>query len=340
MFFMLVLIGFLFYPLDYYIYKPGNTYNTADFVTVDRADRDDEGSFNLTTVAVMKGTPLSYVTASMQEFYEVRKVQEVRFAEEDEAEYQVRQIKMMDDSKFSAIAVAFEQAGLSYEIDYKGLYILNVYEDSAADGVIQPGDIIVEAEKEVVKSLDHFQQLIEPMEEGKEIGFVIDRNGELITETIQLKKIPGMDGKVGIGISYNEVKTIKTEPHVDMATEDIGGPSAGLMFTLEILNQLIDEDLTKGYDIAGTGEMLLDGTVARIGGIEKKIVSAHEEGKDYFLVPDDEITEAMKERNPKVQSNYEVALATAKKIGTTMEIVPVKSIEDALDFLKGLEPKN
>ena len=44
MFFMLVLIGFLFYPLDYYIYKPGNTYNTADFVTVDRADRDDEGS--------------------------------------------------------------------------------------------------------------------------------------------------------------------------------------------------------------------------------------------------------------------------------------------------------
>lgn len=338
--FLLAMIGFLFYPLDYYIYKPGNTYNTADFVTVDGADKDDEGSFSLTTVAVMKGTPLSYVSASMQEFYEVRKVQEVRLAEEDDEEYEVRQIKMMDDSKFSAIAVAFEQAGLTYEIDYKGLYILNVYEGSAADGVIQAGDVIVEAQQETLKSMEQFQQLIEPVEEGKEIEFVIDRDGQLLTKSIQLKEIPGLKGQVGIGISYNELKTVKSDPHVDLATDDIGGPSAGLMFTLEILNQLKDEDLTKGYDIAGTGEMYIDGSVGRIGGVEKKVVSAHEEEKDYFFVPDDEITEAMKKNNPKVQSNYEAALETAKKIGTTMEIVPVKTIEDALDFLQKLEPNN
>lgn len=339
-FFMLAIIVFLFYPIDYYIYKPGNTYNTADFVTVEGADKDDEGSFSLTTVAVMKGTPFSYVTASMQQFSEVRKVQEVRLKEEDDEEYEVRQIKMMDDSKFNAISVAFEQAGLSYEVDYKGLYILNVYEDSAADGIIQPGDVIVEVEQENIKSLEHFQQLLEPVEEGKEVEFVIERDSQLITEKIRLKKIPGMDGQVGIGISYNELRAIKSDPHVELQTDDIGGPSAGLMFTLEILNQLLDEDLTKGYDIAGTGEMFTDGTVGRIGGIEKKVVSAHQEKKDYFFVPDDEITEAMKQRNPKVQSNYEAALETAKKIGTTMEIVPVKSIEDALAFLEGLEPKN
>ena len=52
-----------------------------------------------------------------------------------------------------------------------------------------------------------------------------------------------------------------------------------------------DEDLTKGYLIAGTGEMNEDGTVGRIGGIEKKVVAAHEDGMEVFFAPDDEITE-------------------------------------------------
>lgn len=337
---MLAIVALLFYPLDYYIYKPGNTYDTAEFITVDGADLDDEGAFNITTVAVMKGTPLSYLMATMREFYEVRKLQDVRLVEEDDEEYELRQIKMMDDSKFAAISVAFEQAGLPYEIDYKGLYILNVYKDGAAKGIIRPGDIIVEAQNERITSIEQFQQLIEPVEEGKIVEFVIERDGELIDVTIQLKKIPSMKDEVGIGISYNELKTVKSDPHVDMRTDDIGGPSAGLMFTLEILNQLVDEDLTKGYDIAGTGKMNIDGTVGSIGGVEKKVVSAHKEKKDYFLVPDDEVTEEMKQRNPNALSNYEAALATAKKIGTTMEIVPVKSIEDALTFLQKLEPKN
>lgn len=101
---------------------------------------------------------------------------------------------------------------------------------------------------------------------------MIHRNDKLLDRTITLKEIPASDGKVGLGITYSENKTIKTEPMVKVNAEDIGGPSAGLMFTLEILNQLLEEDITKGYLVAGTGEIHEDGTVGRIGGIEKKVV--------------------------------------------------------------------
>lgn len=85
------------------------------------------------------------------------------------------------------------------------------------------------------------------------------------------------------------------------------------MLTLEILNQIVDKDITKGYTIAGTGEMNEDGSIGRIGGIEKKVVAANEDGMDIFFAPDDEITEEMRVHNPSIQSNYEAAVKTAKK---------------------------
>ncbi len=124
-----------------------------------------------------------------------------------------------------------------------------------------------------------------------------------------------------------------------MKTEDIGGPSAGLMFTLEILNQLLDENLTKGYAIAGTGEMLIDGSVGRIGGIDYKVIAADRDGIEIFFAPDDEITAQMKAKYPELESNYTTAVKTAKDIGTKMKIVPVKTVDDAIAYLKQLQPK-
>lgn len=85
------------------------------------------------------------------------------------------------------------------------------------------------------------------------------------------------------------------------------------MFTLEILNQLMDEDITKGYSVAGTGVINEDGTVGRIGGIEKKVVAADRDGVEIFFAPDDEISEEAKKKDPGLISNYEAAVTTAKK---------------------------
>ena len=143
----------------------------------------------------------------------------------------------------------------------------------------------------------------------------------------------------GIGISYTADKKVETTPVVHINSEDIGGPSAGLMFTLEILNQLLPEDITKGYNIAGTGEMGPDGTVGRIGGIDLKVIAADNKDMEIMFAPDDDIDPTILANNPDLTSNYEEALKSAKKIGTKMKIVPVKTIDDALAYLDQLEPK-
>ncbi|MGN7477220.1 SepM family pheromone-processing serine protease [Solibacillus silvestris] len=338
--FFILIIGLSFYRLDYYITKPGGTYNVGEFLAIQNGDKDDQGSFYMTTVAMGQATPLTYAMATVTDFYDVVKLTDVRQEEEDDEEYNIRQLKYMTDSQFNATYVAFNRAGLDYQVTYKGLYVLNVLAKGAADGHLKPGDEIVEADNERIDSLEKFRTIITPKTKGDSIHLVVKRDGKLIDQTLGIKEIPGSEGRYGIGITYSESKSIKTDPKVTVKTEDIGGPSAGLMFTLELLNQLVDDDITKGYKVAGTGEMFEDGSVGRIGGIEKKVVSADKEGIDIFFAPDDEITEAMLEYNPSITSNYELAHKTAEEIDSSMKIIPVKTIDDALEYLNELQPKN
>ena len=110
------------------------------------------------------------------------------------------------------------------------------------------------------------------------------------------------------------------------------------MFTLEI-NQLMDEDLTKGYNVAGTGTMQETGEVGRIGGIDLKVIAADEADIEIFFAPDDELPEEVLKNNPSLRSNYLEAKEVAEKIGTKMKIVPVKTVDDALAYLEEMEAK-
>lgn len=320
--------------------KPGSAYDVSQFVTVENGDLDDEGTLSLMTVAMGRATPITYIMAYFNEYEEILKLEDVFHKEEDEREYNVRQLKLMTDSQFNAIYVAFQKAGLPYTVDYHGITVLNVLSDGASDGQLESGDKIEEIDGQIIQRADDLINILETKKENDEVKLVINRNDKLLDRVIALKEIPNSEGKIGLGITYSENKTIQTEPKVKVDANDIGGPSAGLMFTLEILNQLLDEDITKGYYVAGTGEMNEDGTVGRIGGIEKKVVAAHEDGMEIFFVPDDEISEGVKKANPYILSNYEAAVKTAEKIKTDMEIVPVKTIDDALQYLENLPEKN
>ncbi|WP_245989608.1 SepM family pheromone-processing serine protease [Ureibacillus thermophilus] len=328
-----------FYQLDYYIMKPGSAYDVSKFVTVENGDLDDEGTFSLMTVAMSQATPLTYLIAKFSEHEELMKKEDIHQKEEDEQEYNIRQLKLMKDSQFNAIYVAYNKAGLPYTVDYNGITVLNVLAGGASDGILEPGDRIEEIDGTVIKKAEDLVHVLETKKEDDVVQLVIQRDEKLLDRTMTLKEIPDSGGKIGLGITYAENKTIQTDPKIKINSKDIGGPSAGLMFTLEILNQLLDEDITKGYLVAGTGEMHEDGTVGRIGGIEKKVVAAHRDGMEIFFAPDDEISEEVKKKNPEILSNYEAAVKTANKINTDMKIVPVKTIDDALNYLKNLPEK-
>lgn len=136
--------------------------------------------------------------------------------------------------------------------------------------------------------------------------------------------------KVGIGITLVDDKEIITNPKVTVNTDEIGGPSAGLMFTLEIYNQLMEEDFTRGYRIAGTGTIDSKGNVGPIGGIDQKVVAADKAGAEIFFAPNEK---------GKSGSNYRVAVKTARDIDTKMKIVPVDVFDDAVNYLQKLPKK-
>ncbi|MEK5231010.1 SepM family pheromone-processing serine protease [Lysinibacillus sp. FSL K6-0232] len=338
---LLVVICFsMLYRLDAYIMKPGSAYDVSKFVTVGGKEADSEGSMSLMTVAMQQATPFTYAWAKWQKYQKLMDIEQVRNPLEDDEEYNIRQLKLMSDSQFNAKYVAFQRAGLETTVHFNGVFILNVLDGGASDGILKAGDEIVEVDGQKITNQQMLIDLLEPKQLGDQVTVQFIRNEKQQQATITLKEIPNTEEhRAGLGISYTESKSIETHPKVTMKTEDIGGPSAGLMFTLEILDQLLEEDLTKGYAIAGTGEMLVDGSVGRIGGIDYKVIAADRDGMEIFFAPDDEISEEIKAKHPELESNYATAVKTAKEIGTKMKIVPVKTVDDAIDYLRQLEPK-
>lgn len=326
------------YPLDYYIMKPGGAYEIGQFVAVADGDIDDEGTMNLMTIAMMQASPLTYALSYVLPNRELLKTEEVRYENEDDEAYNIRQMKLMTDSQFNAKYVAFGLAGKDVDVTSNGIFVLNVLRESAADGILQPGDEIIQIAGQTIETTEDVQAVLRNREQGEQIVLSISRGSKVLEETVTLKNLPGEE-RVGVGITYAGNQTIDTTPEVTMKADDIGGPSAGLMFTLEIYNQLVEEDITKGYHVAGTGEMLMDGTVGRIGGVDYKVIAADRDNMDIFFVPDDVITDEMREFDATVQSNYEEALRTAKDIDTDMKIIPVKTVQDALHYLDSLPPK-
>ncbi|ACT02132.1 S16 family serine protease [Paenibacillus sp. JDR-2] len=102
---------------------------------------------------------------------------------------------------------------------------------------------------------------------------------------------------------------------IKITASDVGGPSAGLMFALQSLNLLLDQDFTRGLRIAGTGTIDKDGNVGPIGGIALKVVTADQAGAELFLAP---------------KGNYEEAAAKAKELRSEMKVIPVTSLGSAI----------
>ncbi|GGF11853.1 hypothetical protein GCM10010954_08130 [Halobacillus andaensis] len=311
------------YRLPYYIYKPGTADALQPFVEIADA-YPSEGDMHLVTVRGGQATPIQWALAKVRSYHEVVPLEQVRPEGISEDEYFHAQLQLMESSQEAAKVVAYESAGRDITIDYEGVFVVQALKGMPAEDELEPGDEILSVNGEEISESDELVNYVERLSEGDEVTLTIKRGDETLSKDIQVAPFPDDPDKVGVGISLVTDRSVEVNPEVNVKSGDIGGPSAGLMFSLEMYDQLTEEDITKGREVCGTGEINYEGEVGRIGGIDKKVVAADREGCDVFFAPNEGEEEG---------SNYEVAMEAAEDIGTGMDVVAVDTFEDALNYL-------
>ncbi|WP_338469927.1 SepM family pheromone-processing serine protease [Niallia sp. XMNu-256] len=328
---VIILVAPCFYFMPFYISKPGMAKELEPIIEVEDG-YTEEGSFMLTTVRMGRANIYSYLIAKFSPYQEIYPIDQIRSEDETEEEYMVRQLHLMDSSKINAIEVAYRKAGLPVNYEYKGVYVLHVVPGMPAEKKLEPADRIFEVDGNDFHTSSEFMDYISQKSTGEELVLTFERKSKVYQTSLKLDQFNDGEnkGKVGIGIGLVDDKELIVEPHVTVNSKEIGGPSAGFMFSLEIYNQLMKEDLTKGYNIAGTGTISSNGEVGEIGGIHQKVIAADKAGAEIFLAPN---------QNGAKDSNYRVALKTAKDIKTDMKIIPVDNFDGAVSYLENLKPK-
>jgi PDZ domain-containing protein len=239
----------------------------------------------------------------------------VRRPDESDEEYRNRVLQQMDDSNFRSITVALERLG--YEMVPIEVVINEFVPGVPAESVLQLGDTVSAINGVAVSSVEQIRPLLEGLGVGDSVQVSVIRGEEVLDLEVQLAERDDEPGTPMIGVVLGEL----TQPPfpIEIQSGDVGGPSAGMMHTLAIIDNLTEGEMTKGHVIAGTGTIQADGTVGAIGGIRQKVVAAEAAGAEYILVP---------------QGNYESALTAHRD---HIQIIPVASLDDAISFLDHLE---
>lgn len=324
-FFIILLFYFMtLYKIPYYIYKPGSADSLENIVTVEN-DVNSSGNMHLVTVSSGQATPIGYLMAKMMPNYELRKEEDIFPEGIHEDEYFETQLHLMESSQEAAIVVAYEKAEAHIDITYNGVYVLSVLDDMPAKNVLKPRDEIYKIDEVSVKEADDLIDYVQTKKAGDSITLYFKREGDKRSATLNLAKLDEEGKQVGMGIQLVTNREVTVDPDITFSSGKIGGSSAGLMFSLEIYDQLTGENLTRNKKVAGTGEVDYEGNVYAIGGVDKKVVAADKANCEIFFVPN--------EKGAK-KSNYEVAKKKADEINTSMKIVPVDHFDDALLYLQ------
>jgi PDZ domain-containing protein len=288
-------------PLPYVTYEPGLTIDVLgtndgkEIIDVKgaKAYRDD-GELRMTTVYVSQPKPkgtnnlfeLMHDWISDEDAvypYEAIYTKETTVEqnrEEGAAE--------MTSSQDAATAVALEELG--YDVTEAAVAV--VTEGAPADGALEVGDVILAVDGTAVTDSNEVVDAVKSAPEGRPVRFGIERDGK--RQTVAVTPETADDGKPQVGIQVGT--QVKDDLPVDVTVNidpSIGGPSAGLMFSLGIYDILSPGSMTGGKTIAGTGTMDAAGTVGPIGGIQQKIVGARDSDAGLFLVPPDNCADAL-----------------------------------------------
>ncbi|MCU1546495.1 MAG: ATP-dependent serine peptidase containing a domain protein [Homoserinimonas sp.] len=291
-------------PSPYVIQEPGSTFDTLGSVLVDDEEVplidipsqevfETQGSLSLLTVNIRgsRQTPPSWIDVAAAWFDPSKAVVPVdtvypegRTVEQSNEANQA----LMQESQSAASAAALTQLG--YDVK-TALLVGDVVPDSPADGVLQTGDLLLSANGEKPADAAGLRDIIKANGLDSAVELSVSREGQMRQLAVTPEASPGEGNDPYIGVTL--APTYELPFDVDIRLEDVGGPSAGMMFALGVIDKLTPGALTGGQEIAGTGTLTASGSVGPIGGIRQKLYGAANSGADWFLTPKDNCDEVL-----------------------------------------------
>ncbi len=335
-----------FVPLPYYRISPGSVYDTIERISVlDQSVYVPEGDIGFVTVSQTANiSAWQWLDARLDDTLEIKHEDEV-IGDQTPDEKREADRRRMQLSKDAAVVVALERLGHELIVTPLGVEVAAVFDCSGADGVLGTGDLILAVDGTEVFDTTGLVAELGEREVGATAELLVGRldpeNAALTSETELVSVVLGSAAApcladdvrsdeerpfIGIGTSNYFTEDLPFE--VGIETGRVGGPSAGLAFTLAILDVLTDGELTGGLNVVATGTIDRGGNVGAVGGVRHKTVAAERSGADLFLVPlccdnwvDPETGEPID-----LPSNYEEAVEHRDD----MHVVGVATLDDAL----------
>lgn len=283
-----------FLPVPYVALTPGPTYDTLGtgpsgqpIISVEGTDTNDtDGLLSLTTVAVYD--QIDFFTALRGWFDDAAAIvprEEIYPPDQTDEEIDAANRADFLESQASAEEAALGYLGFPLEV-----VVRELSEDSASAGVLDAEDAIVSIDGRPTPDLDALSAVLADIDPGTDVPVEFTRRGTTMTDTVTTGAAPDRAGSV-LGVIVADARYAPFD--ITIRVDEVGGPSAGLMLTLGILDLIGDVDLTEELNVAGTGTIDAEGAVGPIGGIRLKMIAAQELGADVFLVPADNCAEAL-----------------------------------------------
>jgi len=306
-------------PSDKYIFLPDEARAVAPLVDVEGEKPDENGGgIYYVAVDVRKATLLEKLGPRIREGATLVEVSQVRAPGQNEQEHRRAELASMRQSQEYAAAVALRSLGYPIEIVPRGAEIASVVDGFPAEGKLRPHDLIVAVDGQPVANPDEFRTALLRKRPGDSVRLRVRGGARGRVVEIRTTSNPDRADRPFIGVLIRE-PDVKLPITVRINTGDVGGPSAGLAFALDLLEEL-GRDVDRGYKVAASGELGLNGSVGGVGGIKQKTIGARRAGADVFLVPGDNAREA-------------------RRHAGGLRVIPVNSFRQALRALATLEPK-
>lgn len=312
-------------PVPYVLFSPGGARAVEPLVSVAATDEDQgldpepptDDLLYLTVSTAIEPSGLYVLRGLLDEEIQVEPSAPY-LGTQTRDESRALNLALMTDSQDKARKVALERLGYEVASDPTGAFLEDVDPDLPASEVLRPGMTVVGAAGEPVRTRDDLVDAIEAAEPGDDLELEVVPLGERTPERVvaPLVERPDEPGVPVLGVAVVDRATFDFPVDIRIDTGKVGGPSAGLAFTLAILDRLTPGRLTGDGRVAVTGTIELDGSVGQVGGVPHKTRAAIREGATLLLVPPQEYEDAVEAGDGKI------------------EIVSVSTLDEALDALE------